>query len=268
MNIKKLVLFAVILTTLTGCQLGNQGPSPKNLAATIVAQTAAAVPSVTNTPMPVPTETDTPLPPTITPTSAPTLTSTPSGPVIISDDFSSDASRFKCDKCEIKDGALHMGPYPSADSVKAYYAFCADCPEVSDYTMSVDATFGDGASDRGFGLLLRENDGSFIDLEILTWQVYGVWHFNAKKGNSWTAWDKAYTPGGWIAGGLKAGRQTNHIEVTMKSSASGATLLVNINNRAKRTIDLPNGKGKVGLILGMHSLGVVFDNFSFEELEP
>jgi len=271
MSIKKFVLVMAILVALTGCQLVNitpAGPSPKDLAATMVAQTEAAMPAASNTPVPVPTATDTPNPPTITPTSAPTLTPTPAGPVVISDDFSSDAGRFKCDLCVIKDGVLHMGPWPASDSVKAYYAICTDCPIVTDYKMTVDATFAEGASDRGFGLLLRENDGTFIDLEIATWQVYGVWHFDATKGNSWSAWDKSYTPGGWVMGGLKAGRQTNHIEVSMKSTESGSTLYINMNNRAKRTIELPSGKGQVGLIIGMHSLGVTFDNFTFEEIRP
>ena len=219
-------------------------------------------------PTPIPVDANTPIPSKTTPTSAPKPTSPRFSTGIISDDFSSDAGRFKCDKCEIKDGALFMGPYPSSDSVKAYYAICADCPVVTDYKMSVDATFAEGASDRGFGLLLRENDGSFIDLEIATWQVYGVWHFDATQGDSTRAWDKAYLSGGWAKGGVKAGRLTNHIEVTMKSTASGSTLYINMNNRSARTVILPSGQGRVGLILGMHSLGVSFDNFTFEEIKP
>jgi hypothetical protein len=269
MSIKKFVLVMVILVALTGCQLVNAtpaGPSAQDLAATMVAATAAAIPPATNTPVPAPTETPIPPSPTIAPTSAPSLTPTPAGPVIITDDFSSDKGRFKCDKCEIKDGALYMGPYPSTDSYNAYMAFCADCPVVTDYKMSVDATFAEGASDRGFGLLLRENDGNFFDLEIATWQVYAVWHFDSKKGVN-DAW-KPYTGNGWVQGGLKAGRQTNHIEVTMKSTESGSTLYIVMNNRSKRTVELPSGKGRVGLLVGMHSLGVTFDNFYFEEIRP
>jgi hypothetical protein len=220
---------------------------------------AAAVP-----PTPAPTE---PPAATATPaaTNTPEPTATPAGPVVISEDFSSDTGRFKCDKCEIRDGVLAMGPYPATDSFEAYYAICNDCPAVANYKMSVDATFNDGASDRGFGLLLRENDGSFIDVEILTWQYFGVWHFDASLGkNSGSAWDKSYTPGGWVQGGLKAGRQTNHIEVTL---TGGTSLRVVMNGRGGRTVELPNGTGKVGLIVGMHSLGVIFDNFTFEEIK-
>lgn len=211
------------------------------------------------TPTPVPTETP-------APTNTPEPTPTPAGPVIISDDFSSDTGRFKCDECKIVDGVLRMGPFPAMDSVNGYYAICSDCPEVASYKMSVDATFDDGASDRGFGLVLRENDGSFIDLEILTWQYYGVWHFDAQVGNTWRAWDKAYTSGGFIPGNLRAGRGTNKIEVIMTSASSGSSLRILFNGKGARTLELPGGSGRVGLIVGMHSLGVVFDNFYFEEL--
>lgn len=207
----------------------------------------------TNTPSPTPTA-------TLPPTSTPTITPTP-GPIVADDDFSTDTGRFKCDVCEVKNGEFFVGPYPAQDTFAAYYALCNDCGVPTNYKMSFDARFVSGASDRGFGAILRENDGSFIDLEITTWLLYGVWHYNAALSKSAWAWDEYYTDG-WIQGGLKAGTLTNHIEITLVDGQ----LTVNMNGRNK-LLQIPTGSGRVGLMVGMHSLGVAFDNFHFEELK-
>jgi hypothetical protein len=227
----------------------------------------AAAPTATAQPLPTqvpPTEvpTNTPPPPTATatlpPTLTPTITPTP-GPIVVNDDFSTDTGRFKCDLCVVKDGELFIGPYPATDSYVAYYALCNDCGSPTNYDMSFDARFVSGASDRGFGAILRENDGSFIDLEITTWLVYGVWHYNAALANSGYAWDDAYTYG-WVQTSLKGGTQTNHVEIINQNGS----LSVKINGKTS-LVTIPKGNGHVGLIVGMHSLGVAFDNFHFEE---
>jgi hypothetical protein len=228
--------------------------------------TSLAVPTATFQPQPTqvpPTAlpSNTPPPPTSTSTPAPTATITPTpGPIVINDDFSTDMGRFTCSLCEVKNGEFFIGPYPSKDSFEAYYALCNDCGSPTNYNMSFDVRFVSGASDRGFGAIIRENDGSFIDLEVTTWLVYGVWHYNAALSKSAYAWDDAYTYG-WVQGGLKAGTQTNHVEVTVQDDQLSIKL-----NGQNRVIKVPKGHGHVGFMVGMHTLGVAFDNFHFEEL--
>lgn len=109
--------------------------------------------------------TETPIP---TETSTPTATVTP-GPVVIRDDFSMDIGRWaECGQCRIENGVLKMGPYPISDKGEGYLAICSDCGVVQDYKMGVDATFVDGYTDRGFGLILREENGNYADVEITT----------------------------------------------------------------------------------------------------
>src|SRR5690242_9578065 len=133
--------------------------------------------SATQTALAVPTATA-----TATLTSTPTLTPTVTpGPLVIDDDFSTLGERWQgCGVCAIKDGALAFGPYPSVMSAKGYVTLCKDCGVVHEYKMSVDATYLSGSSDRGFGFVLREENGDYIDLEITTWQYYGVWGYRAK----------------------------------------------------------------------------------------
>jgi hypothetical protein len=238
-----LLWLSILVTLATSCTIG------------IVSQPTAA-PVIQPTAMPQPTM----LPPTEVPTITPTK-----GPVIVDDDFSTDNGRFKCDYCEVRDGALFIGPYPSADSYGGYYALCSDCGEAANYKMSVDTWYVEGPSDRGFGLLLRTlKGGSYIDLEVTTWQVYGIWSYDASLGGSGSAWD-TFT-NGWVPGSLRPGRANNTVEVIMKTTNGKTSLSVSINGKVNRMVDLPTGSGEVGLIVGMHSLGVAFDNFHFEPL--
>lgn len=222
-------------------------------------QTALAVPSAT----PTATVTSTPLP---------TATATP-GPLVIDDDFSSLGSRWQgCSVCSIKDGALLFGPYPSVSSLKGYITLCQDCGVVHEYKMSVDATFSSGASDRGFGFVLREEDGKFLDLEITTWQVYGVWSYDPQGGDSAVAWtsllSKAYLPTPY----LNPGVIKNHIEVQVVGSEVNDSMdlvKLSFNGTLLNTIEVKRGSGHVGLAVGLHSIGVLFDNFHFEGMpEP
>jgi hypothetical protein len=219
-------------------------------------QTALAVPTAT------PTVTSTSTPP-------PTLTATP-GPLVIDDDFSTLHSRWQgCDICAIKDGGLVFGPHPSSDSAKGYFTLCDDCGNVHEYKMSVDATFVSGVSDRGFGFILREADGKFIDLEITTWQLYGVWFYDPQGGDAWNAWtsllSKSYLPTGY----LNPGVIKNNIEVQMIASDTNEEkdlVKISFNGTLLNTIEIPKGSGRVGLGVGLHSIGVAFDNFHFESM--
>ncbi len=219
-------------------------------------QTAQAMPTAT----PTVTSTSTP---------APTATATP-GPLVIDDNFNSMSARWQgCDICAIKDEALVFGPHPSADSAKGYFTLCGDCGIVHEYKMSVDATFISGVSDRGFGFVLREWDGNFIDLEISTWQLYGVWFYNPEGGDAWSAWSsllsKSYLPTGYLHPGVIE----NHIDVEVIASDANKEkdlIKISFNGTLLNTIEIPKGSGQVGLGVGLHSIGVAFDNFHFESM--
>ncbi|MGZ9222719.1 MAG: hypothetical protein ACXW4Q_11470 [Anaerolineales bacterium] len=202
--------------------------------------------------------TSTPLP---TATFSPTPTVTP-GPLVIQDDFSSDTGRWiECGMCRIENGALHMGPYPVSDKGEGYLAICADCGIAQDYKMGIDATFKDGYTDRGFGLVIREENGNYVDVEITTWQVYGSWVYE-KSTNSW-----GNLLGGepWkLNGSLYPSYGTNRLEVQVTSQGGKSTLSIYINGQLVNTSEMPAVSGRVGLVVGLHSLGVVFDNFYFE----
>lgn len=252
---KRFLYFSLFLMLLLGaCSGGAPAEKPADAALQPAPATDTAVPT-----LPPPTATDTPTP---TDTAVPTITPT-AGPIIIDDDFSTDNGLFKCDFCKVSDGTLLMGPYPSELMGNPYFAICSKCGTATNYKMSVDTWYIEGASDRGFGLVLRENDGNLIDLEVSTWQVYGVWTYDPAEavGERWGA-----ITDGWIEGWLKPGRAVNHVEVIMKTEGSQTTLTVMINDKGGRALNVDSGSGNVGILVGMHSLGVAFDNFHFEEL--
>lgn len=197
-------------------------------------------------------------PPTATPLPSPTATP---GPIIIQDDFSTNTGRWtECGQCVIQNGVLQMGPYPISITGEAYTAICSDCGLAQDYKMGIDATFVNGYTDRGFGLLLRELDGNYIDVEITTWQVYGIWAYDKAK-NSWGS----YLTDGWgLTGTLRPGSATNRVEVEVTSREGTSNVNIKINGELVKTIDMPAVAGRVGLVVGLHSLGVAFDNFYFE----
>jgi hypothetical protein len=239
--------------------------SPEQLAETIVAKTAAAGITISEpTEVPAAAPTGTEVPPTDTPLPEPTPTP---GLIVFNDDFSGDSGQWgECAECEWVSGALVMGPYPSSIYADAYYAICEACGMASNYRMSVDVTFAEGASDRGFGLLVAETDDYVVTFEIATWQVAGLFKYEPARG----AWSEYY---GWAykPSVINPGRGTNQIEVIVQDSrvAGKSDITLKINGK---TLTVYSGikvdPTRVGLELGWHSIGVVFDNFEFEELEP
>ena len=220
------------------------------LGATVQAQSALQTEAAKATATPLPTATLSPTP-TVTP-----------GPLVIRDDFSSDTGRWiECGMCRIENGTFHMGPYPISDKGEGYLAICSDCGVAQDYKMGVDATFKDGYTDRGFGLILRENNGNYADVEITTWQVYGAWTFD----KSTNLWGKLLGGDPWKpSGSLYPSYGTNRLEVEVTSQGGTSTLSISINGQLVNTAQMPAVSGRVGLVVGLHSLGVVFDNFYFE----
>ncbi|MCI0554305.1 MAG: hypothetical protein L0287_25445 [Anaerolineae bacterium] len=202
--------------------------------------------------------TSTPLP---TATLSPTPTATP-GPLVIRDDFSVDTGRWiECGQCRIENGALQMGPYPISETGEGYLAICSDCGVVQDLKMGVDATFKDGYTDRGFGLVIREGNGNYADVEITTWQVYGAWVYD----KSINAWDGLLSDDPWkLSGSLYPSYGTNRLEVEITSQGGTSTLSIRINGQLVNTGQFPAVSGRVGLVVGLHSLAVTFDNFYFE----
>jgi uncharacterized protein YceK len=262
-----IVLFVICLV-LTGC---GQATPDTNAINTAIAETAAAGQSgimPTDTLAPSLKATDLPptpieLPPTETP--IPTITPT-SGPIFVEDDFSTDSGIWSgCEECEWKDGALFMGPYPASNFGDAYYAICEPCGMTSNYRMAVDATFFEGASDRGFGFLVYLTDDYYVTFEMATWQVAGLFKYEPVQGR----WSELLP---WqLKGYINPGRQMNHIEIIVRDSQSlgKSDITIKINDKV---LAVYSGIGieptLVGLEVGWHSIGVAFDNFEFEELEP
>jgi hypothetical protein len=209
-------------------------------------------------------ETQLAAPATTTPTKppAPTATRPPTrtpGPFVIFDDLSEDVGRWRpCGVCDYRSGELVMGPYPPSGGLSGYVALCEDCGLLQDYTITVDSRFLDGYTDRGWGIVLRydEATGDYVDLEITTWQVYGVWTFDAEAGT----WESPSL--GWrYAPALYPSYGSNRVEVAVV----GETAEIRINDVTVLLMeDMPPGPAQVGLTVGLHSMEVGFDQFLLE----
>jgi hypothetical protein len=263
-TLKKHIPFFLLLLLLVSC--GTKASPTPNVQATatwlVIQQTMVALDMTVQAHSAAQTEaaraTATPLP---TATLSPTPTVTP-GPLVIRDDFSSDTGRWiECGVCRIENGALQMGPYPVSDKGEGYFTICADCGVVQDFKMGVDATFKDGYTDRGFGLVLREMDGNYADVEITTWQVYGAWVYDRSN----NGWGNLLGGDPWkLSGSLYPSYGTNRLEVEVKSQGGKSALSIYINGQLIKTGEMPAVSGRVGLVVGLHSLAVTFDNFYFE----
>lgn len=260
-DMERKLLYLVVFSVL----LGACGTSESELA-TALAQTLAAQPSNTPTPADTSTPTETAIPPTSTPipTSTPLPSATPlPRPISLSDDFSQDnLSWLICDYCDRKNNAFYMGPWPASGAYIQHFALCEECGLITNYRVSVDATFEDGESERGYGFVLRLTDEYLITAEITPWQTVDVWKLDFIEG-----WD--WVNGVWT-GAVKAGRQTNHIEVEVSEGATGKSdISVTVNGKTVLVVwGQPLDQGPVGLTLWGHALEVSFDNFEFEEFEP
>jgi len=265
---KKFVAFVVILFVLTACQPA--GPSAKDQAATIVADTAktqAALPP-TATSTSAPTETAAPTS-TVTPTAAPTFTATPSGPLVIKDDFSTKSDIWgKCDKCEWKDGKLFLGPYPpNGNGINQIFGIiCEACGEHTYFHIAADLTFADGVGgDREFGVGLLNPGKFFAGTGMATSQYARLEAFDITTGRG-TGKFKRY-------GAIKPGAVTNRVEFTAKPNSSGGTdysatingkVIILLTNYFDSSV-----KGlKPAIYLGWHSIGISIDNFEYEEIVP
>ncbi|MBI3168231.1 MAG: hypothetical protein HYZ22_07130 [Chloroflexi bacterium] len=258
-SMRVLIVLSVIIIS-TACDLGGTFTSDASMTATAldIQQTVTALDATAQANSAIQTQMSLP---TSTPLATETPVATP-GPLVIHDDFSTDSGRWEeCGLCEIKNGYMQMGPYPSSQSAEGYLAICSDCGIAQDYKMGVDVTFVDGYSDRGYGLVLYEIDGSYIDVEVTTWQVYGSWIYD-KDSNGWGT----LMPGDpWKShGALSPGMATNRIDVEVETKDGENIITVYINKERVNTLTTPVIAGRVGLVVGLHTLGVKFDNFYFE----
>lgn len=264
LTLKKSFLFFLLFLVLTACG-AKATPTPDvqatatwvqiqqtmtALDVTVQAQSAAQTEAAKATVTPSPTATLTPTP-TVTP-----------GPLVIRDDFTSDVGRWiECGACRIENGALLMGPYPVSQTGEGYLAICSDCGVVQNFKLGVDATFKDGYTDRGFGLALWEAGGDYVDVEITTWQVYGGWIYE----KSTNGWGNLLGGDPWkLSGSLYPSYGTNRLEVEAIPQGEKSKLSIYINGQLVNSVEVPAISGRVGLMVGLHSLGVIFDNFYFE----
>jgi hypothetical protein len=186
----------------------------------------------------------------------------PEGPVEILDDFSTDSGIWQCEVCDISNGRMTMGPYPVSGAYIQHVAYCDHCGIIATYHMEVDVTFGDGQSDRGYGIMARETEDYMYVYEITPWQTTDFWKADyAKQEWEWI--------NGLFAGSVRPGKQTNHIVVDVASNSSGnVDISLGVNGRTPLVIfNQPPDAGWVGLTLFGHAMEVTFDNFMFRTEE-
>jgi hypothetical protein len=262
---RRAATWALLTMLLRAASCAPSGPSAETLVVTMVAQTAAAqagpatqAPSSTSTSLPPPTIT--PLPPTPTDTPLPTVTS---GPFLFQDYFSKKTTDWgTCDYCAWDAGLLVLGPQPTLQAGTMLPLYCVTCGHVANYRMSVDAKFGDGPSDRGYGFVVRETADYILTVEITPWQTVAVWRLDLGD-QEWTLVKSITTDS------VRGSTNVNRIEVAVTSASSGKVLVaVRVNGRLQFVVEAYEELGRVGLYVFGHGKWVMFDDFRFEELEP
>jgi hypothetical protein len=223
--------------------------------ATSRAQAATLSPVASSTVAPSLTSTrvsPTPRPPTATP-----------GPFTLADDLTRLTDRWSgCDFCVWGTNGLEMGPFPASMANLPQILYCETCGQVANYQMAVDATFGEGPSERGYGFIVKETDKYLLTAEITPWQTVDVWKLDFVK----RRWERLKTT--W-SGFVRPGNLTNRLEVSITPTSPGKVLLtVKVNGRTPFVVETFDEVGWVGLYLYGHGTSVTFDNFTFEELEP
>lgn len=233
--------------------------------ANIPVETATSLPP---TATPVPTNTPEPTA-TPEPTNTPEPTATP-GPIFIQDDFSSQSDIWgKCEYCKWKDGALFFGPYPPKEgnvAAQVFFVICESCGLHKYYRVSADVTYFEGyGADRTFGILAGITNNRFLGAGTITTNMhvlYETYDFNTDQWGG-TPFAKYNA--------VKPGRATNHIEVSIVPSSLEGTADIIVSINGQKTITYPNQSAELsyaGLYLGWHSVGIIFDNFEYEEIVP
>lgn len=262
------VIAILLLVSLACASFADIAPTEDSMAAESLQNTQTALEATSQAISALQTEqaapTSTPIP-TKYPTKVPTATATP-GPLVINDEFDEDVGRWSgCNQCGIADGVFYLGPNPvENDYLGGYIAICEDCGYVEYFKMAVDATYLTGPSDRGFGLVIWENDGNYVDIELTTWKYYGIWYFEKIGERGKNLWYPVTGEGFISTAYLRPGRLTNRVEVEVANQSGRRMAIVSINGKVVKTFEMYGGPGRVGLVVGMHSIGISFDNFYFE----
>jgi len=254
------LLLIAVLTFSAACQ--PSGPSAEQIAATMVAETAAAIP------------TEAPATPTVTasPTNTPLPSSTPTpAPVIVQDDFSSKSDIWgACEKCEWKDGELYFGPYPPNESMgqdQLFYVICEACGKPKYYRIAADVTYFEGyGGDRTFGLLAGLSDDGVLGAGTITTHQHSLYETFDFNTNEWGG-----TPVQLFKSAVLYGTgATNRIEIEVRPTVprNNVKIVVRVNGTETVTYKQATAPVQVGLYLGWHSVGVKYDNFEFEEFMP
>lgn len=265
--LKKITILITLVLLVVACQ-STAVLSPEEIAATIVAGTAAAAPTdtpiPTSTPLPTETIMPSPLPPTETPLPSPTA-----GPVLFKDDFSVESDAWgSCDKCEWKNGALLFGPFPPVgDSLEQlHYVLCEACGEHTYFRVTVDVMFAEGqAGDRIFGLVVGLTADKVLSaVGISPFKIAGfeIYDYRARK---WKV------PVFDFYSAIKPGTATNRIEVQVKPTVTSGLSDYYVFVNGKQIFTLLNqvsNPARVGLYLEWHSVGALYDNFEYEEIIP
>jgi hypothetical protein len=253
---KSIILAIFLMMVLSACG----APAPTTAPAPVVPPTVTSTVAPTFTPVVAPTEAPTATP-TIEPTAVPTA-----GPVVITDDFTAQKDIWgKCENCVWQNGVLNYGPFPAnmVGSDQVFYIICEACGLHQYYTVSADVTFLDGYSGRTFGILagMTEDEKYFGagTVDTIKHALYETYDFDT---NQWggTHFKKFNA--------VKAGRLTNHITVQVKpASTPGQTdISVSVNGQILILYTGDATPTKVGLYLGWYGVGVIFDNFEYEEI--
>jgi hypothetical protein len=262
-NAKPWLGWAAVAASLAACQTSGIGPATQTAQGLAVRQTEVALHGTESALAAMETELAAPPTPTEVPTPAATPTRLPSptpGPLVITDDFAGRSPLWPdCGVCEWSQGELVMGPYPvSSSHLSGYLALCAGCGAVQDYSLGVDGRFLNGYTDRGYGLVLWYDDatGSYIDLEITTWQVYGVWVYDGQT-QTWSSLTR-----GWLySPALYPSYGANRVDV----SVHDGTAEIRLNDVSVVVVEgMPASPGRVGLMVALHAMQVAFDNFRLE----
>ncbi len=254
----KSYLFLMGGLLIVGCTQATQAVERQaaELAITMVAQTELA-----------PVQEVTALPPTIAPTEvSPTETPIPEptetpGPIVFHDDFSEDSGNWLgCEVCEWDEGGLIIGPYSDSVTGEIVHVICGPCGETSNYRMAVDVTHYDGMAGGGFGFLLYEDDVSAVEYRISVWQIAGLDHI--EHGTNTVLVGEHTTL-------IRPSTSTNRLEVivTDSPSAGRSDIRLMVNDK---TIQVYSGMKISPTQVGLKVtavMGVLFDNFEFEELE-
>ena len=158
-----------------------------------------------------------------------------------------------------------MGPFDPGTNAgdDLNFVLCEVCDKHTYYHMAVDITFVEGQVDRLFGILGPVTEDHVYLLGISPWQAAFVMDYDYTAGYVKPLYRK-------MSSVVKAGKATNHFEVTVKPGTNSALMDVYFALNGNTFYVLSGRKAEesmVGLGMDFHSETAAYDNFEYEELE-